>query len=57
MGEVNEPAAGSVALVEGRPTPVPGQDVPVVSRKYTVLMPLLPLPFVKYTTLLLMVLR
>ena len=36
---------GSFALAAGTPVP-DGQAVPVVSRKYTVLTPLLPLPLV-----------
>jgi hypothetical protein len=36
---------GSGALAAGRPTPL-GQAFPVVSRKYTVLTPLPPLPLV-----------
>ena len=39
------PAVGSFAPGTGRPTPS-GHAVPVVSRKYTVSTPLLPLPLV-----------
>src|ERR1700735_4232900 len=42
---------GSCAPGCGRPTPF-GQAFPVVSTKYTVLTPLLPLPLVVYRTLL-----
>jgi hypothetical protein len=45
---------GSVgSFAEGEGTPVPlGHATPVVSMKYTVFTPLLPLPLVVYTTLL-----